>query len=316
MIKVAHRGCVVEWNGNFRFGGDPEGALDVYNAVPAQALGAAFLSGCISCRVVYVDEEGEERYFATHGANVVRREKDWKGHERWSLCGPGVADGRIVADQCFKRKGGTMSVCPVVEELSAFGYLVGCLYARGLAKPRMTRFCEPTGELEGEDCLFYTKEYDGDGYGKMAHLVQSGVPVLNQMMSTICRPVFYGRVISVRKWWGKPVFMMRRQIAKHYFPTESILLRDFAAAWVPVSLRNTSAFSNESGYGGELVDVFVPSEMTPGLGSFLRFLEAIGGMHFAASSDPKLVPVEKGIPLFRSLAAYNIGKEKFREVVF
>lgn len=314
-MRVVHDGHVVEWDGDFRFDVDPEGALEVKNVVPAQAVGAAFLSGCKSCHAVFVDGSGEEQVFRVHGAMVVPVSAN-EVKDRWVLCGPGVRDGRIVADQCSRRPSQTMSVCPIVDDLAAFGYLVGCLYIEGLSKPRMTRFCEPVGELEGEEGLEFTKKLEGDGYGKMAHLVQSGIPVLNQMMSTRGIPAFYGRMISVSKWWGKPIFLMRRLVAKDYFPTEPLSLRDFAAGWVPVSVRNTEEFSKESGFGAEFVDLFVPSEMTPGLGSFLRFLETMGGMNFAVSSDPKFMEVGKRIPLFRSSMAYNISKEKFREVVF
>lgn len=315
-MKVVHQGHVVEWNGDFRFDGDPDGALEVVNAVPSQAVGAAFLSGCTTCRVVHVDESGEERYFGVYGPQVAVMDKDWNDNERWVLCGPGVRDGRIVAHQCAKRRAQTMSVCPIVDELAAFGYLVGCLYIKGLAKPRMTRFCEPYGELEGEEGLEFNQDMEGDAYGKMAHLAQSGIPVFNQIMRTRSINAFYGRVISVSKWWGTPIFLMRRLVAQKYFPTEFLSLREYAAGWVPVSVKNTDRFSMKSGFGGEYVSIFVPSEMTPGLGSFLRFLEAMGGMDFAASSDPKFMQVGKRIPLFRSLAGYNVSKEKFKEVVF
>lgn len=190
------------------------------------------------------------------------------------------------------------------------------MYIKGLVRPIMTRFCEPREELEGEEAQKFNPDMEGDAYGKMAHLIQSGTPVVNQIMSTRSIPGFYDRVISVSKWWGSPIFLMRRLVAQKYFPTETLSLREYAAAWVPVSVKNTQKFSMESGFGGEYVNIFVPSEMTPGLGSFLRFLEAMGGMDFAVSSDPKFMQVGKRIPLFRSLAGYNVSKEKFKEVVF
>lgn len=222
----------------------------------------------------------------------------------------------IVSDLCRRTKAFAVSVCPLLEPLAAFGALVGQLLQDGKEKPRMTRFCVPWDEPLDAEVQLFDEKLEGDGYGRMAHLVQTRTPVLNQMMRTPCIRAFYGRVLT-KGWWGSnPIFLMLPECAKHYFPTEPLSIRNYAAMWVPVSVENTDRFAKDSGYGSSRLNIFVASELTPGLGSFLRFVQVMGGDKFVASSAPESIPpIRKKIPVFRDKGAYNIDSNTFYEVI-
>jgi hypothetical protein len=220
-----------------------------------------------------------------------------------------------VADICRRSRANTVTVNPLNVYEGSFGYLIGALTLMDKVKPFMSRFCKPYDEsidAEGKD---YDPKLEADGYGKMAHLVQARTPVVNQMMKTPSIPAFYGRILSTGIWWGDPIFLMLQRTAKKYFPTELLSVRNYASMWVPVSLSNTDEFAKASGYGGNSVKVFIASELTPNLGTFLRFIETMSDDEFAISSDPKDMPIPEKIPLFRHHRAYNISDDIFREVV-
>lgn len=318
MIRARHEGHVVEWDGKFRFGGDPEGAHEVSEPAPASAVGAAFLSGRRGCPVTVLERSGRSACLVVSGPMVMSSGGDVSNlasGDSWALCGPGVADPNAVAAVCRGTAAVSMSVCPLVDPLPAFGYVVAALAVQGLARPRMTRFCEPWAESLDLDGQEFDPGLDGDGYGRMAHLVQARTPVVNQMMRTPSVPAFYGRVLSTGGWWGHPVFLMLPDAALRYFPTEPLSLRNYAATWVPVAVGNTEEFSRASGWGHSRATIFTASELTPGLGSFLRFVQMMCREDFVASSDPRDVPVRSRVPVFRHHCAYNVNAERYAEVV-
>jgi hypothetical protein len=319
-VKVTHDSISVEWdNGDFHFGVEPDDMSLVENiGAPSCAVGATFLSGKKSNHVSYVRKDGSIEEFMVFGETVWLEADSFENlssGDDWSICGPGVADSRLVSDLCQRTKALTVTVNPLNRYQEPFGHLVGALTMMKKAKPRMTRFCKPYDEsvdAEGKD---YDPKLEGDGYGKMAHLVQARTPVVNQIMSTPSIPAFYGRILSTGIWWGNPIFLMLQRTATNYFPTELLSVRNYASTWVPVSVYNTEKFSKASGYGGNRVKIFIASELTPGLGTFLRFIESMSKDDFAVSSDPKDMPIPKSIPLFRYRSAYNIDEGIFKEVV-
>ena len=322
MMRARYGSHAVEWqDGQFRFGVEPEDAHEVSHVAPASAVGAAFLSGTRGCPVLYIDRDGKEQHFIVSGAQVLPREEgciaNLPPNYQWALCGPGVGDPYLVMNQCRLTRAHTVTVCPFVDQQAAFGYITGALTLQSKEKPRMTRFCEPWVEsldIEGQE---FDPKLEGDGFGRMAHLVQARLPVVNQMMRSPSIPVFYGRVLMTGGWWGRPVFLMLARTATKYFPTECLGSKNYAATWVPVAVRNTREFAKASGWGHSYVVIFVASELTPGLGTFLRFVETMGKEDFVTSSDPRNVPLIESdtIPLFRHHAAYNVSGEQFREVV-
>lgn len=318
-MKVRYGNHSVEWDGDFKFGVATHNDFELEQVAPARAVGAAFLSGLRTCPVVHADMDGECSYFNVSGpcvlpskGNLPRIPKNMS----WVLCGPGVEDSQLVSSLCRRATGNTVYVSPISGPLAAFGYLVGALTIEGKVKPRMTRFCEPRCDSMDLECQKYDHRLEGDGFGRMAHLIQARTPVINQMMRTPSISAFYGRILSTDRWWGEPIFLMLADTARKYFPTESLSLRNYAATWVPVSVKNTDEFAKTSGCGQQDVRIFVASEQTPGLGTFLRFHQIMGKEDFVVSSDPKTISaIPDTIPLFRWNGAYNIGKDLFLEVV-
>jgi hypothetical protein len=312
VISARHGEHVVCWDGDFRFGAQDVGAPEVMQVAPSRAVGAAFLSGRGASPVVHVDESAVSIGFNVSGPLVEMASRP-SSFSSLALCGPGVANPRIVADQCRSSGVLSVSVCPLLGFAAPFGCVAGALLLKGMERPRGTRFCAPMDEPLDAEGVDFNPEMEGDGLGRMAHLVQTRMPVFNQMMTTPSIPAFYGRVLSTGRWWGDPIFLMLPRTALRYFPEEPISLRNYAARWVPVSLANTDEFGRASGYGASWVTVFVASELTPGLGTFLRFLETMCREDFVASSDPSSVPPPSRIPLFRSRRAYNVGEKQFME---
>ena len=316
-----YNGYTVEWDGDFKFGVASHNAFKVEkNVVPTQVVGACFLSGFKDCSVVYLDTDGSTQSFQVSGPYVYEADfeiADIPADMPWALCGPGVEDARLVSAKCREGVASCVSVCPLVGPLAAFGYLVGGLALQGKERPRRTLFCEPYDDIIMQDVQEFDPRLEGDGYGKMAHVIISGKPVVNQMMRTPCVSPFYGKVISADRWWGEPTFLLLPTIAAHYFPTELLSVRNYAASHVPVFVRNNDEFAKDSGYEEDDVKIFVANDITPGLGSMLRFCNAMGGNKFAIASNPQsFTSIPESIPLFRWLGAYNVDKELFREAVF
>jgi hypothetical protein len=288
------------------------------HAAPISAVGALFTSGRTKSHVTYVDKDGSvEEFVAVKNCVVtdVDSFEDLKPNDDWAICGPGVRDARLIADLCSRTRAHSVSVSPLNSYQVPFGHLVGTLYGTEEMKPYRTRFCSPWDEEIDAEGQQFDLNLEGDGLGRMAHLVQARTPVVNQMMRLPGNKAFYERILSTGGWWGDPIFLMLPRIALKYFPSEPLSLRNYAATWVPVAFKNTDEFAKESGYGGSWVKVFVASEQTPGLGTFLRFLDSMSRDEFVASSSPEDVPIPSKIPLFRYSAAYNISADIFKEVV-
>lgn len=321
-MRASYGSLVVGWDGDrFNFGTErPDDALEVSKDMiaPTCAVGASFLSGK-SNYVVYVNDDGSEYNFVISGPMARPTDKkveDLKPNDSWSICGPGIKDKIVVRNFCERTKAYTVSVNPLGDYAIPFGYLAGVLMLKNLIKPRMTRFHRAwTEDIPDSEGRLFDTSIEGDGIGRMAHLVQARTPVVNQMMRTPSVKAFYGRVLTSGRWWGEPIFLMLPNVAFKYFPSELISIRNYAATWVPTLVKNTDRFAKTSGFGGSYVTIFVASELTPMLGSFLRFVEIMSKDEFIASSDPKKMPIPDKIPLFRNHSAYNISKDIFKEVV-
>lgn len=316
MISARSGNHAVHFDGEFRFlpaTDEPE----VQNPVEGRVCGAAFLSGSSERIVAHIDGHGDCRCFAVRGALVseVDIELDSLSESTsLTLCGSAVSDPLAIADWCYRTKARAFSVCPLDGPLAAFGQVAGAAMLAGLAKPVCTRLCRHNEETVHGSAVPYNPDMEGDGFGRMAHLVQADKSVLNQIMTTPCIRGFFDRVLS-KRWWGQPVWLMLARTALKFFPCEPLSLRNYAATWLPVSLANTEEFANASGYGESKVNLFVASEKTPGLGSFLRFLHAMSGIEFVASSDPRQVPIQS-MPVFRGFEAYSTNATTFQETIY
>jgi hypothetical protein len=320
-LRTSYGTSTVEWDKDFHFinkADDSAFKVDEKLIAPTCAVGAAFLSGKKNIHTIYVNKDGSDYNFMVSGSTVVQSNKaieDLDSNDSVAICGEGVKDRRILRYYCKATKAHTVTVNPLGEYLTPFGQAVGILMLKKLVRPRMTRFCEPNSvslDLEGKD---FDPDLEGDGIGRMAHLVQSRTPVVNQMMTTPSTSAFYNRVLMSGRWWGDPIFLMLPEIALKYFPTEPLSIRNYSAMWVPTPVDNNEEFAKASGFGGSLVNIFVASELTPMLGSFLRFIQIMSKDEFVTSSDPKDLPIPDKIPLFRYHSAYNINDDIFKEIV-
>lgn len=316
MIQARYGDHAVRFDGEFRFipaSNEPE----IQNPVECRVGGAAFLSGSTEGFVAHVSRNGDCRCFYVHGALIEETDKDithLTESDRVILCGPVVSDPLAVADWCGRIKARALSVCPLDGPLAAFGYVAGAAMLTGKARPIATRFCQLTRTKLPGTAIEYNKDMEGDGFGRMAHLVQTDQVVLNQIMTTPCIGGFYGRVLAAHRWWGEPVFLMLARTALEFFPCEPLSLRNYAATWLPVSVANTKEFATISGYGRSRVKIFVASELTPGLGSFLRFVHVMSGIELVASSSPDQIPAQ-AMPVFRGDRAYSVGETGFQEAM-
>ena len=317
MTRVRHGSWIVGWDKGFTFEAvQPEPHEENADVVPASVVGAAFVCGRKECLVMHLESDGAKTFWWVKGAtaeSLPEPKPDFTTD--LVICGQGVSYPELLSATCTVYPGEIVSVCPLVGPLPAFGVVVGTLIQRGLERARIGLFYESVdGDLDME-----AQEFDmrlgADGIGRMAYLMKSGMPVLNQMMRTPCMSPFYGRIIASGKWWGEPIFLMRSQSAAEYFPSEQLSVRNFAASWAVVSVDNTDKFSLASGWGKEKVRLCVAAEYIPELPTFMKYLQSMTGKDFIASSSTKAIPVPREIPLFRYNKAYSIGPEQFRQVV-
>jgi hypothetical protein len=289
--------------------------------VAQELAGCMFLSGwrgnCLALRMGLLDDE-------CYGAAGMLRGRSVTVHGSLGsmpdalpngcpacLCGPAVKDPGKVAEFCRAFPNSRVYVCPLVDELAAFGALV---VAASEEKPRRVNLFVPNKERLNEEFVEFDPKLDGDGYGRMADLVKMGLPVLNEMMSGPGVSPFYGKVIT-DGLSGASVYVMRPQDADRFFPKEPISAKTYAAMCVPTRMVNTEAFSSKSGWKGKRVDVVVASDMIPELFTFMGFYAVMTGRGFFGTAPAGEVTIIRSkAPVFRSDRAYRVvlnGEGKF-----
>jgi hypothetical protein len=272
-----------------------------------QAVGAVFLSGW-SRAVAVCMSNGEERYFSVSlclvreinipvisaGLNVV-------------LFGKDTEIPSMVSGFCRRNKFCDAFVCPLTDGLGSFGKLVTGLMFDHKDMPRRDLLYRPNRKAFPGVGVELDEKLGSDAYGKMAYHLRSGGVAMNQVMSTPCRSFFHNRVLTVgKKWFGNPVFVMKNDAARRFFPHEPISLREFAAITVPVEFSNTAEFSAVSGFAKPKVEVQVTTSSVPGCSVLLDMVRIIGGFQFVCSSDIKDVSTETTMPVFRFGQVYNM----------
>jgi hypothetical protein len=205
----------------------------------------------------------------------------------------------------------TIYICPVVEELAAFGVLVTNLKVQ--EKPRRTSLCVPHTHDFGGEHIEFDPNLEGDGYGRMADVVHKGMPVLNDMMRGPGISPFYGRVIS-RRVVEPYTFLIRSESVNRYFPTEPVSAKVYAATSVPVEMKNTKAFMSASGCNAEKVNMVVSSDFIPGLPVFLNFYKIMSGDDFVGTICPKQIIPHKKVPVFGYSKGYMIEPDEYRRI--
>lgn len=276
-----------------------------------EIAGCMFLSGCDETFTVKGEPRGEMvGAIGRFRGKVMPVRGSLKTMEKavpndWTvcLCGSAAGDPSMVAEFCRLIPSRRVYVCPLTDELAAFGVLVMNLPGE---RPRRAWLHVPNMESAGDKFVEFDPKMEGDGYGRMADLVRKGVPVLNEMM---CGPglfPFYGKVLT-DGLQGASVYVVRSQEMADFFPSETLSVT-YAAMCVPVRVRNTEAFQKASGWRADWVDVVAASDMVPGVSTFMRFYKVMSGRGlFGVSGAKEVIILKKTAPVFRYNRAYRIS---------
>ena len=166
-------------------------------------------------------------------------------------------------------------------------------------KPRRVFPCEPNTDQADGEFQDFDENLKGDAFGRMAHIVATGQPVLNEVMKSPCESPFYGKVIMKE---GASSFLLDCNKVDKYFPCEPLSSKLYAATTTFVRFQNTEQFSEDSGCEDEFVDIVLASDFLPGSVSFTQFYRVVSGRWFVGIRDLSDF-VGLKIPLFR----YNRG---------
>lgn len=318
--------CLFSWEDDFKFEGrrdvPPDGSFLVPAGEDARAMaelmGCMFLSGCRSVCVVVraksMDGEacglvgvmpGRIRTFNVQNLRDVASVVEGKPV---CLCGEIVKSPEKVSEFCRMFPSLKVYVCPVVEELAAFGALVPAMFDK--ERPRRVDFCVPDGRQAGDKFVAFDPKLEGDGYGRMAYHVSRGRPVFNQMMSEPGISSFYGRVLT-DGIGGCGLYFVRSQEMDEFFPEEPLSVKLYGAMCVPVRVGNTEKFKEATKYADGKVDIMCVSDMVRGLTTFMGFYRAMSGKGFFGASPVCQVKqlVGRGL-VFRSDRGYRVDLGK------
>jgi hypothetical protein len=227
------------------------------------------------------------------------------------LHGSIVRNPFLVAEVCKAYPSSTVFACPVVEELSALGALVGEM------RPRRAFLGVPnTGELSGEQ-IEYESNLDADCYGRMANSLLKGHAVWNQIYKGPMAGPFFGNILTnvVHPEIDVPVFMVRQSSMDEYFPDTPISAKYYAATTVPVAMKPSDKFKKATNCDKDLVSVMVSSDFIPGVADFMRFRQLMSGKDWVCVCPNMLVMPFKTMPVFRYNKAYKVPTEEYKRMV-
>lgn len=298
------------WNGDFVFKGrvdaPPEGADIVPKDYRKQyeMLGCYFLSALRRDAVIYrFDGDNISHMIGTtlgegYAVSAVATDVAYGLVKARMypvlMCGPDCRNPKKVSAFCRRFPVSTVYVCPLVDELAAFGLLVSKLI--GKEKSRRAPLCQPNIETGVSVIEEFDSKLDGDGMGRMADYLNRGTPIVNDMMKCVGISPFYGKVLLKN---GEDSFMVRSGAIDRYFPSEPISLKKYAATSVPVEVRNTPEFEKDTGCSSEVVVISASSDYIPDLPVFMNFYHLMSGKEFVATANPS--NFDKTVPVF----AYN-----------
>lgn len=319
--------CLFSWDRDFKFEGKidspPDGSFLVPEGedarVMAELMGCMFLSGCRDVCVVVRAKGMDEEVYGLAGI-MPGRIRTFRGvtlrgiasvamkGKPVCLCGEIVRSPEKVSEFCRMFPSLKVYVCPVVEELAAFGALVPAVLDK--ERPRRANLCIPDSRQADYKFVAFDPKLEGDGYGRMAYHVSKGRPVLNQMMSGPGASQFYGRVLT-DGIGGCGLYFIRSQEMDEFFLEEPLSVKLYGAMCVPVRVANTEKFQKATEYNGKEVDVMCVSDMIPGLVTFTGFYRAMSGRGFFGSSPLCQIKqlVGRGL-VFRSDKGYRVDLGK------
>jgi len=311
------------WDGEFQFGrvdsfeGEGVSVVTTERRIFYEMAGCHFLSGFQSPSYFFRVDDFSKNVLMMRGLVLdlkiqVMDYHPWESVKKWyrsgfsiALCGQIVKSPEAVAEFCRAFPCETVYVCPLVEELAAFGALVTTLEKES---PRRANLFVPNTEVINAEFKEFDPKLAGDGLGRMASLVHRGIPVLNEMRTGPGISPFYGKIIHDG---SKNVsnYIVSLEGIDEYFPYEPISARFYAATSVPVRMSVMPKFRKDSGCESEYADVFVASDYVPDLSVFMRFYRLMSGKSFVGISDAKDITAfaKKTMPVFRYNRAYKVS---------
>jgi len=299
-------GHLFGWDKEFKYAGrvnsPPGNSFSVSDSVVSSLAGAFFLGGLDrSSQVFWSDgssevsatvgrKRGSTKISLVVGANVSL-------HDRVILCGPIVSDPFKVAGFCRRFPANSMAVCPLFDELPAFGCLIEGLCDKGLDWPRRANLFQPNTDRFPYRCREFDEKLTGDGFGRMAHAVSLGVVVVNDMMRGPGVSPFYGRLLSRQVFADSSVFIVNANCEEKFLRLAPLSLRE-AARCVPVICPVSDEFRESAKQDSQEAVVFI-SGLELGLNDFLRFYGVMTRRGVVVSGPIKLDDMKGALPVFR-----------------
>ena len=312
-------GNVISFDGKFKHhgvSGVPKGSIlcPPLSEPSASAAGCFYMSASREPMQVVWSDGSSRRVFGV--ARVFGR---YAGEEipevvkasMVAVCGPVCSMPDKLSELVAELPAGNVYACELVDGLPAMGMLVCSMLE---SKGYRVDFRQPVMLSDKDECQVYEDGLEGDAEGRMADLVNKGMTVLNKMYESPCVGAFDGRLLSFKEY-GDSVYLLRRNDVLDWFPTESLLVRDYASMTVPVELTNTDSFKNSTGCTSEKVKVMVSSTFKNlrSISDFMRFLKVMSGKGWVVSSDPGKVLMDTEVPVFMNNGARKMGADEYRE---
>jgi len=304
-------GTLVSWDFDFHYEGKcpvaPVSAFISKSTIQDEMAGCAFMSGWSDTFIVIRSDGTNYEYgmLGTEHEMWIGNNLDQEMLKKISLRMPICICGKIVsipdkmAELCGRFSNSRIYACPLIDELAAFGVLTREI---GHKPYRFTPAWDNKEEINAEHITF-DAHLEGDGFGRMADVVKSGMPVLNEMMTTIGVSPFYGKVLH-SGWVPGSQVLVRIQEMDKFFPHSPISAKNYAATSVPVSMETTEKFRKEvmAGYNEKFAEVFVVTDYVPGVSTFMRFYKTFSGKGFIFTTDRDS---KRKMPIFRADKAYR-----------
>ena len=167
--------------------------------------------------------------------------------------------------------------CPVIDGLAAIGNLVkhGIDVSSGYICP------ENNDDMDTE-CLL---EFDwlNSAIGKMAMRLKT-CPVINETRDFYGLSSFYGRVLSREITdEAEPVFLIHHNYIDEFFPHESLSAKSYIGTTVPILMKSTEKFKEETGFSREWVRVFIVTGEFHEAETFMNWCHARMGLKVVMS---------------------------------
>ena len=292
----------------------PDGALTIepQTRMALGLLGSYLLSGFSEASAVVWSDGIDRKLFSLCRASdkiVMSARSGLYGAKRVCVVGPVCQMPVKLALLCDEVPAADIFVCPLADEL----YAVARLLADEMRRPcRYPLVSKSLGSLPYAKTLFDDSMED-DAFGRMAHLVAAGIPVLNEVMKGMGNP-FYGKVLSKGLTWDGVACVRSAQVSM-MFPHAPVSAKRYAATGMPVEMRVSQEFRAATGWMSDRVPALIVSDFIPGSVAFMRFYTLFEGKTVVWASHPSVFEKAEGMAIFRHHEGYSLCGKEWREHV-